>query len=308
MRSISKKRFRLQASRLHVPSEQLLAVADECLRVQHRRVLENANARVQQRRVVELLRRGASPVVRVRRNEQPDTNSTSGCVLDPLDHPAVCDVGVDDVECLGRGLEQARDRIGDRPVPARRVVQHASGNRASLERREEGIQFGDGNRSSQPAEAGEKDELELGDDRAGDAQEQVVEATVLEVVLDSRAARPSRSGRRRRRPCDGRCDRARPGSSSGARQFRAVPRARATAWRVSSTPGCLPQRDGRRSRVWTSSGSEPFRSTTSRTGTPSAAFVTSVSANSSPTRPGRKPNWLMCTEDAAARMSSSMGG
>ena len=46
-------------------------------------------------------------------------------------------------------------------------------------------------RSAQPAEAGEEHELELVDDRARDADEQIVEATVLEVVLDARPTDPA---------------------------------------------------------------------------------------------------------------------
>ena len=63
--------------------------------------------------------------------------------------------------------------------------------RAVLERREEGGDLGDGDGAAEPAKAGEEHELELRDDGAGDANEQVVEATVLEVVLDSGAADPA---------------------------------------------------------------------------------------------------------------------
>ena len=52
----------------------------------------------------------------------------------------------------------------------------------------------------------------------------------------------------------------------------------------------------------------PFRSTTIRTGTPSRAFPSSASAKRSPTAPGRKPNWTMCTDDVARPMSSSIRG
>ena len=45
--------------------------------------------------------------------------------------------------------------------------------------------------TAEPAEAREEDELELRDDRARDAEEQVVEAAVLEVVLDAGAADPA---------------------------------------------------------------------------------------------------------------------
>ena len=55
--------------------EQLVAVAHEGLRVQHRRVLEDAHAGVQEPRVVELLRPRARPVVRVRRDEEADADA-----------------------------------------------------------------------------------------------------------------------------------------------------------------------------------------------------------------------------------------
>jgi hypothetical protein len=45
-------------------------------------------------------------------------------------------------------------------------------------------------RAAEPAEAGEEDELQLRDHRAREADEQVVEAAVVEVVLDPGAADP----------------------------------------------------------------------------------------------------------------------
>ena len=45
--------------------------------------------------------------------------------------------------------------------------------------------------TAEPAEAGEEDQLELGDDRPRHAQEEVVEAPVLEVILDARPADPA---------------------------------------------------------------------------------------------------------------------
>ncbi len=173
--------------------EQLLAVADERLRVQHLRVLENADACVQERSMVEVLSARAGPVVRVRGDEEADANAATGSVFDAPDHPAVGDVRVDDVQRLGCALEQSRDRVGDRPVLAWSVVEddRRHGVRAILERGEEGRDLGDGNAAAEPAKAGEKHELELRDDGTGDANEQVVEATVLEVVLDSGAADPA---------------------------------------------------------------------------------------------------------------------
>ena len=90
-------------------------------------------------------------------------------------------------------LEQARDRVGDRPVLAWSVVKDDRRHRvrAILERGKEGGDLGDGNGAAKPAKAGEKDELELRDHGTGDPNEQVVESTVLEVVLDSGAADPA---------------------------------------------------------------------------------------------------------------------
>src|SRR5215204_2121554 len=80
----------LQAPRLEVAGarEQLLTVAHERLGVEHRRVLEDANAGVQQLRVVEPLRRGAGPVVRVRRDEEPNSDAPTCRLFDATDHPA----------------------------------------------------------------------------------------------------------------------------------------------------------------------------------------------------------------------------
>ena len=63
--------------------------------------------------------------------------------------------------------------------------------RAILERGKEGVDLGDGNGAAEPANAREKHELELHDHGTGDANEQVVKPTILEVVLDSGAADPA---------------------------------------------------------------------------------------------------------------------
>jgi hypothetical protein len=105
----------------------------------------------------------------------------------------VGDVGVDDVEGLERAIEQARDRVGDRPVLPGCVVEHGGGYRlrAAVERGEERVEFANGELAAEPAEAGDEDELQLGDHRPLDVEEQVVEAAVLEVVLDAGAADPA---------------------------------------------------------------------------------------------------------------------
>jgi hypothetical protein len=88
--------------------------------VQHPRVPEVPDTRLEQRGVVELLRGRAGPVVRIRGDEEAYADTAAGGVLDAPDHPAVRDVRVDDVERLA--LEQARDRGSDRPVAPGRVV------------------------------------------------------------------------------------------------------------------------------------------------------------------------------------------
>src|SRR4030095_11863934 len=67
------------------PGEQLFTVPDERLRVEHRRVLEDATAGVQQPRVMSMLRGGAGPVVGIRRDEQAHPYSTAGGALDAPD-------------------------------------------------------------------------------------------------------------------------------------------------------------------------------------------------------------------------------
>ena len=187
----------LEAPRLEVarPGEQLLAVPDERLRVEHRRVLEDPHARVEQRAMVELLRRRARPVVRVRGHEEAHGDTAPRRLLDAPDHPAVGDVRVDDVEGLAGAVERRRDRVGDRPVAAGRVVEDGRGHRSAtrLERREEAVELGRRHLAAQPAEAREEDELQLRDDGPGDAQEEVVKAPVVEVVLDPRPADPARA-------------------------------------------------------------------------------------------------------------------
>jgi hypothetical protein len=60
-----------------------------------------------------------------------------------------------------------------------------------LELGEDRRDVGDWYRAAQPAKARDEDQLELRDDRSDDAKEQVVEAAVLEVVLDAGAADPT---------------------------------------------------------------------------------------------------------------------
>ena len=133
-----------------------------------------------------VLRRGARPVVRLCRHEEPHPDAAAGRPLDPPDHPAVGDIWIDDVEGLRRLVEQAGDRLRDRPVSARRVVEDGRGDRAraTVEPGKQGRQARGVDGSPEPAERPEEDELELRDHRALDADEEIVEAAVGEVVLD----------------------------------------------------------------------------------------------------------------------------
>ena len=147
--SISKKRFKLQASRLHVPTKLPLR---RKLCMQHRRVLENVDAGTQQLRMVELLCGRAGPVVRVGRNEEADAHAAPGGVLDSLNHPPVGDVRVDHVERLAR-VEQTRDLGGDRPVPAGSVVEDYRWNRVCA-RLEEGKRPSSSSLGTEPRASG----------------------------------------------------------------------------------------------------------------------------------------------------------
>ena len=79
-------------------------------------------------------------------------------------------------------------------MSTRRVVQDGRGDRirppASCSGKSESSSW-HGDRTAQPREARDEHELELRDDRASDAQKEVVEAAVLEVILDACAADPA---------------------------------------------------------------------------------------------------------------------
>jgi hypothetical protein len=243
------------------------------------------------------------------RDEEADADTSAGRVFDSPDHSAVCDVRVDDIERLARVVEQARDPIRDRPVAPGRIVENerrdAVGPRLQLgeERRDLGCL----DRAAEPTKAREEHQLELRDDRAGDAEEEVMEAAVLEVVLDTGSAdQPTR-----------------PSTTTTLR------------WSIVAELGQVPpsgavpsQRPERRSKLGRAHdayldacGREPV---VERLRAPLGIGATAVDdepdrhalcrlrdqrlANASPTTPGLKPNWLMCTEDDAEAMSSSIGG
>ena len=185
----------LEAPRVEVAGadEHVLAVAHERLGVQHRGVLDDAHAGVEQRLVMEPLGGRTRDVVRLRRHEEADLRTATGRGLDPPDHPLVADVRIDHVEGLARAVEEVRDGRCDRAIAARRVVQHGrrDGLRDVLVGGKQGVELLQRDRSAEPAEAGDEDELQLRDHRPGHPDEEVVEAAVGEVVLDPGATDPA---------------------------------------------------------------------------------------------------------------------
>ena len=143
--------------------------------------------------MVELLRPGARPVVRIRRDEEAHTDAAPRRALDSPDHAAVGHVRVDDVERFGRVVEDVRDRIGDRPVAAGSVVQDAGRHRLGpvLQGGKECVELSPVDLAAEPAKTRQEDELELRHHRAFDTDKDVVEAAVLEVVLDACAPDPA---------------------------------------------------------------------------------------------------------------------
>jgi hypothetical protein len=125
--------------------------------------------------------------------KESDVHAPPRGALDSADHPAVRDVRVDDIERLARALEQTRDLGGDRPVPAGSVLEDDRRNRVRpcLQEREQAVELVAPNRAPEPVEAGQEEELELRYHRPGGAYELLVEAAVVEVVLDSSAADPA---------------------------------------------------------------------------------------------------------------------
>ena len=124
-------------------------------------------------------------------------------------------------------------------------------------------------RAAEPAEAREEDELELRDHRPGEPHEEVVEAAVVEVVLDPAAADP-----------------ADPAVDDDELAVVEVAELARRAHRVGAHDADVDAagRAARRTRG-PPSGREPCASTTSLTETPSAAFASRAVANRSPIAP-----------------------
>ena len=141
--------------------------------------------------VVAVPQRGAClGVVRRRGHDQPHGHAAAGCREDAFEHVAVGEIRVHHVEAaartvdlltdrLGCGHEAAGDHLGERD--RRRAVVGRLGKVPSEVVRE---------RPAVAPEARQERRLRLPDDVSGHAHHHVVEAAILEVVLDPRAAGP----------------------------------------------------------------------------------------------------------------------
>ena len=196
-RSISKKRFRLQASRLHVPASSSSRSRTNAFFVQHGQILEDAHARIEERRVggaaVRPRKPGScSPFAGTKRRTW--TPRRAG-LFDPPDHPWSGHVRVDHVERLARAVPNTRtiaSVIGRKRPGALWRTRAGIGSAPASRGGKRSVERGGRQVAAEPAEARDEHELELSDDGAGHPQEEVVEAAVVEVVLDPGAADPAR--------------------------------------------------------------------------------------------------------------------
>ena len=141
--------------------------------------------------VVAVAQRGAClGVVRRLGHDEPDGHAASGRGEDALQHVAVGEVGVHHVEAAARAVDLLADRLrGGHEAPGDHLGERDR-RRAGVGRLGEVAREVVRERAAVAAEARQERRLRLPDDVTGDAHHHVVEAAVLEVVLDPRAARP----------------------------------------------------------------------------------------------------------------------
>ena len=129
-------------------------------------------------------------VVRRLRDDDAHADAAPGGRQDPLEHVAVREVGVHHIEPPARAVDLLADRLRGGDEPAGDDLRKRDRNRPGCGRRGEvGVEVV-GQGAAEAAEAREEGRLSLADDVARDANHHVVEAAVLEVVLDSRAPGP----------------------------------------------------------------------------------------------------------------------
>ena len=166
-------------------------VGDDDLRVDDRvRELPHLDASPEHVGVAVLQRGGRLRVVGRLRDDDPHPHPALRGGNDPVDHPPVGEIGVHHVEALPSAVDLLPDRLRGGHVPAGDHLCERDGRRAGVGRlREERRQLGR-KRRAVAVEARQERRLRLPDDIAGDPHHHVMEAAVLEMVLDARATRP----------------------------------------------------------------------------------------------------------------------
>ena len=166
-------------------------VGDHDLRVHDRsRELPDLDARLGQLGVAEPERGAGLGIVRPLGDEHAHVHPAPGGGEDPADRVLVGQVGVRDVEALARGVDLLEDRLRGRDVASRDHLGERDRRRAGVVGlRKEASGIGRQRAAAIP-EGGQEGGLRLPHDVAGDAHHHVVEAAVLEVILEAGSPGP----------------------------------------------------------------------------------------------------------------------
>ena len=166
-------------------------VGDHDLGVDDRaRQLPHLGARRDQIAVPVPERRGRLAVVRLLGDDDPDVHSAPCGREDSLDHVAVGEVRVHHVEAGTRSVDLLANRLRRGDEAARDDLGEGDRRRAGFRRRREVPGEIGRQRAVVAVEARQEGRLRLSHDGAGDAHHHVVEAAVLEVVLEACSAGP----------------------------------------------------------------------------------------------------------------------
>ena len=152
--------------------------------------LPELDSRLGEVAVVMLQRGRRLRVVRRLRDDETHRDAATGRGKDPADHVCVRDVRVHHVEPPARAVDLLAERLGGGDVAAGDHLRERDRRRALVRgcgevRGEVGPE-----RAAVPAKARQERRLRLPDDGAGHPHHDVVEAAVLEVILDPRSAGP----------------------------------------------------------------------------------------------------------------------
>ena len=135
-------------------------------------------------------RRRRREVVRLLGDDDPHLHPAPGGRQHPLDDVGVGEVRVHHVEALTRRVDLLPDGLRGRDEAAGDHLREGDRRRAGVGRRGEVPGQVGGQRPPVAAKARQERRLRLPDDVTGDAHHQVVEAAVVEVILDAGSARP----------------------------------------------------------------------------------------------------------------------